>query len=1070
MNKLLISLLSISLLVSCSSSSIDNAPSTSSSGVSTNSSTGPSQKPYDPFQYDPFELETIDLVISTFEEIKFDDMDIVDLKVESFQILEYEYIKDLNQKDLFNESDVKIEEIKKNLAEGTSIYLVAFTVRSARLGPQTALAAFATDVALGLVVDFVIDVLPKLFSSESKESTFKLVDAFLFLSRGYKLGSYFDLSFSLVGLAFTSTFGRVIQKRTLTKTIAKNLDSTAKVVNEAVDVVSKQSENIFKGLDNVTGQDIKRLDDILYSNIDNLDASQEVKRVIKDAIKRNPNELKSLLSGLDKNILDNFQKYLDTDNYKKLISGIRTSILPEAHPLRNSSGSQIKALILERTNSNIKYFNDNGISHERLLEYLRNAYPNKLEIPSSVSRTYNFYLEDLKNIPLGNTTYKNAIKNESLVRGLSIENIQRLNSIKMYDNAISESQSLIIEKYYNAVLTRKNYITGTTVLQIADGIEKLVKNGDTAVLGLIPTNILKKELLDSVSDRISYTFYKKTSEDIMVDYLVKNIKDETSSISESIARKLANAPDKLKLESVIRQIDSPKLQEKAFSEFGFKEISKDEFITTISRNVNNESIAKVFADNYPDKTATRNALNSMLSDPNSNKLQVEYASKRIDELYKYNNPKINGELLYLLVQPKLISQYSNLAFQLDHIRAIKLLNNVFNPTDVARFENLMKSSSDGLIKGGFSDEKMQRIALQYMREVQTRNLDQLTIKNLNIITFSKFSRQTDPNLILRESEKLYEIFSVPRTVEEIDGIISSLEVNLRNSLTDIYQNNILRQSELILELNNKKLISLNQDFIVKVVKDDLLRISKNASSEQIRSAAAKIIENDVMEKIVSGEFSSLSNDVAESVLYKYDSILPFVKTLPDTAQNSFFDTIARIRGKKSVDRLLAEKQKFLSKLTTEGISPSTRIEYENAIKRIDEHLKRDFLPARDNQSFLQFASNYGLNYDQAIERFYTVIEFELDGQIIRKHYARLDAFADLAVTSVELTGDNAVDFLLVRRMINMQDDPFTLTQHHLEDGLNILFVSTDVHKALYHEGGASLLRLLEDLKQIESLV
>jgi hypothetical protein len=1069
MRKFIILFLSLSFLLSCSNTSIENQPITSSSSLQSSSSSGLVSTPYDPFEYSPYELERIELVISTFERIDFKSTDIIDLKVESFEILENEFIQDFNMADLENENDVKIEEIKKNLREGTSLYLVAFTIRSVRYGPQTAMAAFATDVALGLVVDFVIEVLPRLFDSENKESSFKLVDAFLFLSRGYKLGSYFDLSFSLAGLAFTSTFGRVIRKSGLTKTIAKNIDSSAKVVNEAVTVIANQSEIIFRNLDNINGKDIKILNEFLSNNVDNLVASQEVKRVIKDAIKNNPQELLGLLSGLNKNVLDQFQKYLDTDNYRKLISGIRTTVLPEDHILRNSTGKQIKSFILERKADNIKYFNDNGISHEKVLEYLRNSYPDKLSMPGSVSRTYNFYLEDLKNIPLGNTSYKNAINNEAIVRGLSIENVERLKSISLYDSTINQSQTNLIDKYFNAVSARRTYgLTGSSVAQIADGIEKLVKSGDTSILELIPQHIQKKELLDKVSSRLSYSSYKKINESIMVDYLSKKIK-----VPDNLAKEISKAKDKAKLESIIQSIDDSTaagliLKENLMSAFGLKPMSKGEFIFKI-KGISNETISKVYSENYPDIVATKNALNKLLSEGSSNKTTLENAIYNIEEYYKYTNPKIDGAILSLLAQPKLIRQYSNLAFQLDHIRAIKLLNSKFNPADVARFETLVKSNSDGLIIGKFNEEKIQRIALQYMREVQTKSLDSLSVKNLNIIIFSKYSKQTDPSLILRDSEKLYEIFSAPRTVEEIDSIISSFDINLRNSLTDIYQNSILRQSELILELNNKKLISLNQDFVVKVVKDDLLRLSKQASDEQIKIAANIMIENEVVEKLVAGQFSSLSDEIAEAVLYKYDSILALVKTLPDATQNTFFDSIAKIRGQKSVNRLLQEKQKFISKLSNETLSASSRTEIENSIELIDQHLIRDFLPARDNESFLKFISNYGLTYDEGIERFYTLVEFELNGRIVRKHFAKLDSFADLAVTSVELTGDNSVDFLLVRKMINMADDPLTLTQHHLEDGLNILFVSTDVHKALYHEGGASLLRLLEELKRVELL-
>jgi hypothetical protein len=1058
MRRLSIWLITLFLLVSCGSSSTKDRG-TNSSIINV--------YPNTPYEILTYNIEKYEIIISSIENISFTSQDIVDIKVHSFEIIEAADLENINEDEVATDDRSKRQEILKNLAIGTSFYLVAFTIRSATKTPVAAMVAFATDVAIGIVVDFLIDVLPKMLESTEKNEEFKALDALLFLSRGYRLGSYFDVTFALTGLAFGGTFNKLMARRASLKILSRSIGAPTKITKEALDTLSKKSGEIFKSLDNVVGNDLKKLTDIIDANIDKIDASSEVKKVLKDAIKNNSNELRKIVSDFDPKVVKDFQNYVDAYNYRELISGIRVEVLPETHRLRNLGTVEIKNLILNsRSPNSIKYLNENGISHERVLKYLRESIVDPDEVPSLVIRAFDYFLNDLKNLPLGDTTYKKAIQNESILRNLSIKNLERVNVIKSFDELLSPAQLEILEKYTNAVALRSKGVFKeyTPVNEIVDGIERLVKNGDTKVLSLARNTATKKIIINSVENRISHSLYKKISEELFSDYLVQQL-----NLNRTLADQISKARNIGQVESLINKIDNLSLREEVLSSFGFIKKSNNEFYLIVSRQID-EPTAKIIVDNYPDVEKTRSILNQLLVEGKGNKNNLTSTIKNIEEIYKYKNEKVDGVILDLLVQPKVVKYYSNMVFQIDHSRVMKLLYSKFNSSDVALFEDLIRKGSKDFLNVNFSNQNIQRIALQYIREINVASLDSLSIKNINIIIFSKYSRQSDPRLILRDSEKLYEIFSVPRTPAEIDSLISSFDTNLRNSITDIYQNGILRQSELILELNNKKLLSLNQDFVVKVVKDDLIRLSKQSTDEQIRIAATKMIENDVIEKIVAGEFENLSNDIAETVLYKYDSILPLVKTLPDTTQNTFFDSIARIRGKKSVDRLLVEKQKFLSKLSAEGISSSARIEYENAIKLIDDHLKRDFLPARDNQSFLKFVSNYGLDYDQGIERFYTVVEFELDGQIIRKHFAKLDAFADLAVTSVELTGDNAADFLLVRRMINMADDPFTLTQHHLEDGLNILFVSTEVHKALYHEGGASLLRLLEDLKRVENLV
>jgi len=77
-------------------------------------------------------------------------------------------------------------------------------------------------------------------------------------------------------------------------------------------------------------------------------------------------------------------------------------------------------------------------------------------------------------------------------------------------------------------------------------------------------------------------------------------------------------------------------------------------------------------------------------------------------------------------------------------------------------------------------------------------------------------------------------------------------------------------------------------------------------------------------------------------------------------------------------------------------------------------------------------------------------------------YADFEPYAKEKITSIKLTGDNGKDIKIagdiMKRRYPDWKKPLGYTWHHHQDRKTMLLVPTDLHDAVRHSGGASLLR------------
>lgn len=85
------------------------------------------------------------------------------------------------------------------------------------------------------------------------------------------------------------------------------------------------------------------------------------------------------------------------------------------------------------------------------------------------------------------------------------------------------------------------------------------------------------------------------------------------------------------------------------------------------------------------------------------------------------------------------------------------------------------------------------------------------------------------------------------------------------------------------------------------------------------------------------------------------------------------------------------------------------------------------------------------------------VDFDTNG------YARFEPYAKstLEFNPGELTGKYYHDFKLANQRLGIKSTPKGYTWHHVEDGRTLILIPSDLHRAVRHTGGASLLRALQ---------
>ena len=152
-----------------------------------------------------FSYEVYEQILFGIEELSFESDEITGIEVIEIEFIESKYLTDLitdeiiDHKEINKDININWKQIRKDILIGTGIYMVSFAIRTATHGPVLALVAFVSDVAIGGVFDFLIEVIPLIFKGE------EVTDAVLLesIARGYKYGAIFDLTTAIFAPFFS---------------------------------------------------------------------------------------------------------------------------------------------------------------------------------------------------------------------------------------------------------------------------------------------------------------------------------------------------------------------------------------------------------------------------------------------------------------------------------------------------------------------------------------------------------------------------------------------------------------------------------------------------------------------------------------------------------------------------------------------------------------------------------------------------------------------------------------------------------------------------------------------------
>ena len=103
-----------------------------------------------------------------------------------------------------------------------------------------------------------------------------------------------------------------------------------------------------------------------------------------------------------------------------------------------------------------------------------------------------------------------------------------------------------------------------------------------------------------------------------------------------------------------------------------------------------------------------------------------------------------------------------------------------------------------------------------------------------------------------------------------------------------------------------------------------------------------------------------------------------------------------------------------------------------------------------------------------INKKYAGKTFELSGDLGKKYpkgvnfsnegFPKFESYSIKKVTINNLEGDAYYDFIKANEVAGYSSTPTGYTWHHVEDGKTMLLVPSDLHGAVRHTGGASLIR------------
>lgn len=1013
------------------------------------------------FDIESYNIEVYEEILFGMETLAIELYDIVDIEITDIEFVESDFFIDFVNQDIINQYEntrINWNQIQKDLLIGSGLYFVSFVIRTLTQGPIVAVVAFISDVSIGLVFDFLSEVIPMLAKGEAISPAVILES----LARGFKYGAMFDFASTFFGSAFGHLSKALNTSREM-KRIAKTTGYSIDTVKEASDTLISNMDSIVKNVD------IERTAATIKNNIEGLtNISSDSKKLLKEAFTGgNLDSFERILGNSNnQNAILLYQNYKKITSQRELVKGMSSDI---SIRIKQLNPNEVYDQIVNKRNT--QFLTDYKISNMKALDYLHANSIVGLSPTTTMQRSSDFYFERLSKEYHGSYTYLELSRNPNYLDSIALnkQDLTNVLSVAKYDTNISSKfkDALLV---YEKTLFLEGFIENRSLtrIQLAQIIKEveLTKNPEL-LLDLMPSSMSKKVALDQVSTLISSGQYKAQRLKITVEYLMNKF-----NITDRQASQIAKAQTIRELDNAIKlqSLDSIVMNE-LLSAFGLATKTDLQFKELII-NQYGEEIANIFVKFKNDPVKLTEALRALETDPLFfDKGILEVAQMNKDQILGYISPSLDGNLKALLSNTSLMKYLDETSAILDHTAVIARLKTKYRPSDVDLFEKYLNSSSDVIRKQFMDSVNAKKIAQDYFFNI---DLTQLSELQRNQILFARILQVSQESSIYKNGLL---------TINRIDELVYYLKsgspedffnlVQNNNIFRELYEQTLIRRPDVLFELHKKGLINLSPEVRLDILNkrfNRLIQISESNVDEAIIESARYIQNNGLLLKLSDGLIDQIDEQGMHNIILHYNMIKTFMQVGDPAVYNRFIDKIATVRAKMAIDEAMKLYTQIQDTLQRSDLSFDL-IERLNVNKALIESYltKTSRYSQVTNKQFEELYTSLGLTYDEAIQRFYTEVTYVFQGVEYTKKFAKFDLYSETLVTMDGLVGQGT-DFSRGNQYLGVSFNPNYTTQHHAEDGYNLLYINTEVHKAIIHDGGASLLRVKEELRQITTLL
>jgi hypothetical protein len=1063
-------LIFVLFLTSCASpvSNSSNKITSSITNSNTNTSSSSSRDRIIVSNITDFNIETFDEIIFEIDKLVSENDNIIDIEILDFDFAELDdFVESIDDetKNKYLESGVNLDNFQK-IFLATFVYTFTFLIRTATMGPIVATISLVSDIALGLAFDSISYFIGNELGdgenlverTNTKPLSQTLIDGFFY-------GAIFDF----VAFGLETFFGSIYRSIKYSKnlnSIVKSTGSNKPVVESALNKLRKHSSTVYSPLP----QDSKTLASIQNETVNRIgrisEFTDEERLVIKKIIKSDSALLENVLfRGGNDPVLSAYSNYKDSEAHSKLLRSYKNKSSEGYVKLKSIDSKDLKSAILSRRESVLK---DLGISNEEILEYISYLSISDFAPSSQVLRAYRNYVNDLKEEYLGSYTYKMIARDPNILK-LYYDDpffLEKIIRISRYDDQISKKFLKEIRKI-DSSLKIKNYLGEKSNITLAEIIKKLEDFGNkknSEILDLGAASINSFEILRLASQNIDRSYYKAEARKLLSDHIV-----EVYKVDKTSADRISKVSSLKELKNVISQIENPINRDKIEVAFGLRKLNNNEFKQKIFEKYEDQRIVNIFEKNRYNPSELEKALKDLRNDGsdsiNSAKLNEAIQNYNTDLAIAETN--VDNSIAKFLYDTDLFSDsFESISRNLDaEIAAAVIRENHKNEaSNVDLFFDYLNGRE--VDENFLNSNSMKQIANEYFLSVNRLTLNEIQTNQIRrMLLFSYISLGSDYRRLLLNGriDDLLNLLTDGGDLETIRNFVN--QDDLMRRFYEELMNNDLRY---LLEMNNKGILNMSSDFKREILTRRLKSISY--SNETQAFAARRLLSNDTIDNLLLGDFDILSFEDWRDIHAVYDYVFFLMKNNESAElSNLFFRRKVRMTGLIAIQDDIKYYQDLIERSLRDDISEEQRNRILDLANRYKESLSNPNRFSREsNEAFIKLLNTENLSYEEGIRKFYVEVTYTFEGIEYKTLFANFDQYA-LSVTTVPdittLTGANS-DFIKTRSIKGVTFEFRNTTLHHSEDGLNMINIDSQIHRAVQHQGGASRLEKYQDYLDI----